>query len=294
MSHCSNLSATTDWNKLAYPRLCGLIAAAPSKLGQAMHNAAFAAAGLPFQYTAFATERTEIALEAMRELGIRGLSLTIPHKERAMSLVDAISPEVKSIGAINTVINSGTTLLAHNTDYIGVQNALSETSWNPTKSSVLVFGAGGAARAAIYALKDAGCTNIKICNRSPKRAEDLAQQFTLQTTDYNSLNSLSSDSFEVFINTTSLGMPGGPKDCWPFSLSLFNDKHIVFDMVTNETELTKAAKANGSRVVYGIRMLLHQAVEQNRLFAEHSPDVAAMEAALMDQYQQQLPASNQG
>lgn len=281
MSDSSCLNSDTNWDLLAYPRQCGLLAEKPSRLGQAMHNAAFRAADLPFFYTAFPTQRTEVGIEAMRVLGFRGLSLTIPHKERAMSLVDAISPEVQAIGAINTLVNTGTLVLGYNTDCYGIQKALEEAQWNPTTSRVLVFGAGGAARAAVYVLKEQGCASVHISNRNPKRAENLAAQFSAKTLPWEKLKDHPADAFDILINATAIGMPGASEEVvYPLRLEALGASHLVFDMVTAETPLLRSAEQNGARCVRGIRMLFHQAVEQNRLFTEQAPAEHVMQAAL--------------
>ena len=116
----------TFWDLLSYPRLCGLLARKPTRLGQAMHNAGFAELGLPFAYVAFDTEDTAHALDTMRRLGFRGFSLTIPHKETALPLLDECSREASVIGAVNTVVNSGKSLFGENTDWIGVRDSLLE------------------------------------------------------------------------------------------------------------------------------------------------------------------------
>lgn len=262
---------------LSYPRVCGLLGSNPSRLSQAMHNAGFKALGLPFQYAAFKTENTNAGLTAMRELGFRGLSLTIPHKEQALGLVDALSKDAIECGAINTVINDGEKLFGYNTDWYGVVEALREAGIEPKRA--LIFGAGGAARAAVVALRHMNCERILIANRTAKRATDLANVFNVEALAYEELAHYDFQSnVDLFVSAAPVGAEG-----FPFPLSVFGPGHTVFDMVTKETELLTQARAQGAKVVPGIRMLLHQALKQFELFTESISPREAMEQALAAQ-----------
>ncbi len=275
------MNLQTNWEKLSYPRLCGLLAKSPTKLSQSMHNAGFIAAGLPFAYVAFDTIETQAALTSMRELGIRGFSLTIPHKEIVLPLLDELSPEAKEIKAVNTVINTGDKLVGENTDWVGIMSALKEAKFKASGQKVFIYGAGGAARAAIVALKKMGLTDIYIANRNESRAETLANEFSISSLGNGSITEALSD-VDLIINSTPIGshLVKEKEEVFPFSLSGITKKHTVFDMVTRETELIKQAKAAGATSIKGVRMLLFQAVEQFRLFTEKEPSVSAMEKAL--------------
>ena len=278
------VSPSTDWERLSFPRLCGLLAEKPTKLSQAMHNAAFRDFGLPFTYVAFDTTDTVAALAAMRLLGIRGMSLTIPHKERALPLVDRLSDEAKTIGAINTVINTGDELYGENTDWRGIVRALSEGDRSFVGGSAVVVGAGGAAAAALFALKSLGFTSIAVSNRTHARAEELAQQHGVTTLPYSEIGSLSPDSLSLFVNATPIGSHLASGD-FGFDLSAryLPLARIVFDMVTRETPLLLHSKAVGAETVSGLRMLLHQAADQFQLFTELAAPVDTMERALYGQ-----------
>ena len=261
----------TNWDKLSFPRLCGLLAGNPSSLSQAMHNAGFKALGIDFIYSAFSTVDTEHALKSCRELGFRGLSLTIPHKEAAMHLVDKLSDEAKKIGSINTVINDGEYLHGINTDYFGIIQALKEVNFTSTQA--LVIGAGGASRGALYALQQMGVEKIKICNRSADRAIKLAKEFQVEYLELESISKwITSNSCLVVNSTPATEL---------FDLESISSKHTVFDMITSETQLIRKAKENGAQVVPGIRMLLHQALMQFELFTEQTAPKDVMEKALL-------------
>ena len=272
----------TEWQRLAFPRLCGLLGVRPSRLSQAMHNAGYGKLALRFCYVAFDTMRTEVGITAMRELGIRGYSLTIPHKENAIGLIDALSPEATAIGAINTVVNNGSQLIGYNTDWYGVTEALTEVGFAGQGKRALVFGAGGAARAAIYALQQLQLESILITNRSDKRAEDLATVFSIDHLPYQNLGDFDFTSIALFINCTPIGLEiAGSDASYPFPLEVFGAEHAVFDMVTCETELLQKTRDQGGTAIAGIRMLLYQAVQQFELFTEQHAPVEVMEQALL-------------
>lgn len=266
-------------DNLSFPRLCGLLASKPTRLSQAMHNAAFRHCNIPFTYVAFDTENTAGALEAMRLLGIRGLSLTIPHKENALSLVDMTSQTAKEVGAINTVINDGMRLSGENTDVFGIVQAFQEAKAEIHGSNFLVLGAGGAARAAIVALRQCGAQSISLYNRSLARARRLAEEFNIVSLENPPMTLASWDGI---INTTPLGsslLPATSAD-YPFPLELLEGVSIVFDAVTNDTPLTHQALQCQKLVITGDRMLLHQAAKQFELFTECQAPIQVMEEAL--------------
>ncbi len=272
----------TDWDRLSFPRLCGLLAERPTKLSQAMHNAAFRDFGLPFSYVAFDTVDTAAAIGAMRVLGIRGYSLTIPHKERAAPLVDSVSREAREIGAINTIVNTGSELIGENTDWRGIVRALSEKGRSYIGGSAVIVGAGGAAAAAIYALKALGLATISVSNRTEARAKELAATHGVGMIQYSALEKLSADSLTLFVNATPVGSHLSRETDFGFELTK-PLAEVVFDMVTKETPLLQKSKEAGAQIVGGLRMLLHQAADQFQLFSELTAPLDTMERALYGQ-----------
>ncbi len=248
-----------------------------------MHNAGFQALKLPFSYVAFDTGRTEFALRTMRELGFRGLSLTIPHKVDAINFVDELSADASEIRAVNTVINDGQKLWGFNTDWQGIVDAVNETKLNFKGREVLVLGAGGAARAAIYAMRSLGVGSISLTNRSVERARELAEQFQAKVVSPDELAVTDLSKFALLINSTPLGGVGLPdisEHDYPIPLANIPSSVAVFDMVTNDTPLVQAAKRVGARLIPGLRMLLFQAMGQFKLFTDEEPPRAVMERAL--------------
>lgn len=274
----------TAWDLLAFPRLCGLIARKPTRLSQEMHNAGFKALGLPFCYVAFDIEDTAAALQAMRKMGFRGLSLTIPHKENALPLLDSIDPTAKTIGAVNTVINDGRALTGYNTDWIGIRDALGEAKIEVKGKKVLIYGAGGAARAAVLALQKLEAAEIFLCNRSAPRAEALAKEFKTKSVLETALPELAAaGEIDLIVNSTPIGskLESGPSPLSVFFTEVFaKSRPALFEMVTRETPLEKAARAAAVKVVSGSRMLLFQALEQFRLFTTHEAPSEILDAAL--------------
>ena len=266
--------------EFSFPRLCGRLGANASTLGQAMHNAAFRALDLPFIYVAFTTTDTAAGIQAMRSLGFRGYSLTIPHKEAALPFIDKLSEEAKAIGAINTVINEDGLLRGENTDWFGVIESLREVQFEGTGKKALLFGASGASRAAVYALKLLGCAKVYITNRSDERAKALARSFNVEFLSYASLRSFDFSSIDLFINGSSIGLGLTENEQFPFSSGAFTRRHFVFDMVTEATELLRVAGSNGATLIPGTRMLLHQAYRQFYCFTGQEAPTAVMEAAL--------------
>ncbi|SLN40623.1 Shikimate dehydrogenase [Roseovarius albus] len=204
------------------------------------------------------------ALRTMPKLGYVGANVTIPHKEQALEIADVVSDHAAKIGAANTLVFGGDGKIhADNTDGYGfVQNLRqSAPKWNPSAGPALVLGAGGAARAIIVALLDAGVPEILLSNRTAERAETLCQEFgpRLKSVAWDTADTTVSDA-ATLVNTTALGMTGKA----PLTLSLkgLQTSTLVTDIVYAplKTELLAKAEEAGCITVDGLGMLLHQAV----------------------------------
>ncbi|HLY47101.1 MAG TPA: shikimate dehydrogenase [Stellaceae bacterium] len=205
------------------------------------------------------------ALRALPVLGFRGCNLTIPHKQAALSLVDRADPLARRIGAVNTVIVAADdSLEGSNTDVYGFRENLRECvpDWEPKAGPVVVLGAGGAARAVVAALIEAGIGEIRLLNRTLARAGQLADELALPSCRL-SVHPWAArgDALEdagLLVNTTSLGMSGEP--ALEIDLVRLPPHAVVADIVyvPLETELLAAARRNGHRTVDGLGMLLHQ------------------------------------
>ena len=220
--------------------------------------------GLPGSY-----DKVDVAPEAlpgfiagMAEAGFVGGNITVPHKTAAMALVDEIDEAARAVGAVNTVWREGGRLRATNTDVLGFLGNLDDEApgWDRAPGRAVVLGAGGAARAIVYALLGRGFA-VDLVNRSRDKAEELASVFGAGVRPYAStaLEARLGEA-DLLVNTTSLGMQGMP----PLTLDLaaLKASALVCDIVyvPLETDLVRAARSTGHRAVGGLGMLLHQAV----------------------------------
>lgn len=208
-------------------------------------------------------EDFEGALRTLAKLGFAGANVTIPHKQAALAAVDVLDDVARRIGAVNTVVvRRDGSLWGTNTDAYGFLENMKwrYPEWEPAAGPATVIGAGGAARAIVVALLDAGVPSVRLVNRSRDRAEALATTLDgrIEVRDWET-RALALDGAALLVNTTSLGMTGQP----PLDLDLarLTPGAAVCDIVyvPLETELLKAAKAAGHPAIDGIGMLLHQA-----------------------------------
>ncbi len=232
------------------------------------------------EYHSFAVEPKDFK-ETVRSLtagGYAGFNVTLPHKEAAFELVDETTATARQIGAVNTIVCHGNGLLkGDNTDAFGFINNIKATisSWKPDRAPALVLGAGGAARAVIAALLDENVPEIRICNRTRERAEELAAHFgNLVIVDW-AARSEACDGAGLLVNTTTLGMVGKPT--LEMSINDLNADAVVNDIVyvPLKTDLLKAAETHGYRIVDGLGMLLHQARPGFEAWFGKRPDVTA-------------------
>jgi shikimate dehydrogenase len=195
--------------------------------------------------------------------GFAGVNITAPHKEAALAMSDTVSDRARMIGAANTLVFKAGKIHADNTDGEGfICNVMQGApQWNAASGPALVLGAGGAARAIIWSLLDAGVPEIILTNRTRARAENLANIFGRQiiVADWED-SSQAASAVSTLVNTTSLGMAG--KSPLELDISLLPKSSLVTDIVYNplETDLLRQARAQGNETVDGLGMLLHQAV----------------------------------
>ena len=228
-----------------------------------------------------APEDFKDTLRRLAEDGFVGCNVTVPHKEKALKCVDEAHPLAKRIGAVNTVVlRSDGSLYGFNTDGFGFLENLraGHKGFNPSVAPAVVLGAGGAARAIVSALLDAGAPEVRLLNRTLARAEDLAAELvgigtgTLTVAPWNERADALEDA-GLLVNTTTLGMQGKP----PLDLDLSDlpQGALVNDIVyvPLETDLLARARARGNPVVDGLGMLLHQARPGFEAWFGQLPDV---------------------
>lgn len=222
--------------------------------------------GLAGAYEKEAVRPEEIGgfLRALGKRGYTGANVTLPYKEAALGVADSADQAAKTIGSANTLwLDTAGTLHASNTDAYGFMTHLSQEApdWNKGRRAVVVLGAGGAARAILYALIEGGVSKVLLVNRTGERARALAKSFggCVVVVPWEDKNR-ALGGCELLVNATSLGMAGEP----PLNIDLaaLPTDAIVADIVYSplETPLLDAAKARGNQIVDGLGMLLHQAV----------------------------------
>lgn len=263
----------------ANTKICCLIGdPVEHSLSPLIHNAGYQTLGINYVYVPFRVKDIKQAIEGIRGLGIRGASITLPHKTSAIKYIDQIDPLAKEIGAVNTIVNDDNVLTGFNTDCGAALKALAEVVPLGGKKAVLI-GSGGAASAIAVGLKKNG-VELVVLNRTEDKASELAKLVNAE--DFGSLERLPVvSSADILINATSVGM-------WPKANESIIPKHLlhnrltVFDTVYNpkETRLLAEARERGCVIVYGYKMLLYQAAMQFELFTGHQAPLPAMESAL--------------
>ncbi len=262
-------------------RLAGIIGwPVEHSLSPAMHNAAFAELGLNWAYLAFPVHPDRVA-EAVRGLaaaGCAGLNVTIPHKQDVLGCCSAVSEAAAAIGAANTLVPDGAGgFRADNTDAAGFLRALDEQApLDLFERDALVIGAGGAARAVVFALRSRGA-RVRVANRTPAKAAELGDPVPFVS---QALETVAAQSALV-VNTTSLGLHG---DLAPSELPLagLGRDQVVADIVYRPggTPWLGAVAARGARTVDGLGMLLHQGAAAFEQWTGRPAPLEAMRTAL--------------
>lgn len=224
-----------------------------------MHNAAYAALALDAAYLAFDVEpdALQAALAGARALGVRQLSVSIPHKVAVMGHIDEVEETARRIGAVNTVVAIDGRLVGSNTDWLGAVRAL-ERETKLDGAQAVVLGAGGTARAVTYGLLSRGA-RVRVLNRTPEKARRLADELGAEAGG--ALGDLAGLPCEVLVNTTSVGLGS---DESPVESGWIAADAVVMDAVyePERTRLLRDAQDRGARAVSGRWMLVHQAVAQ--------------------------------
>jgi len=243
---------------------------------------------LPFDVVA---DNLENALKGVVALGISGLNVTIPHKEKIIKYLDDLSEEAAMIGAVNTIVNEHGKLKGYNTDINGILESLMEFKDLITGSKVSVIGAGGGARAVIYTLiRHFKPEQITIINRTIQRADTLHNYFSekmrfdnLKTADLFPPELVETfHSSKLIVNSTSVGMFPDVDECPTNLKESFHKDQLVFDMIYNptETKLLRLAKQQGAVTLGGLKMLVHQAAKSFELWTGEEPPVEKLSRSL--------------
>ena len=221
----------------------------------------------------------EAVIKTLPKLGFRGANVTVPHKVAAFNAADELSPAAQAIGAVNTLVcRENGSIFGDNTDGYGFIANLKAgaPNWAPSSGPALVLGAGGAARAVVWSLLDAGVPNVRLTNRTQEKADIIANDMSGHVTviPWDQRESVLKD-VGLIVNTTSLGMSGKPA----LELNITNAaaSTVVTDIVyvPLQTPLLRDAATVGCQVVDGLGMLLHQAVPGFAAWFGVRPDVTS-------------------
>lgn len=266
-------------------------------ISPAFQQAALDHLGIAAEYRAYAvpSDRVGAFVRGLRVSGVIGINVTVPHKEAVMPHLDEIDDWATEAGAVNTIVNRDGRLLGYNTDGYGFLRALRASgNFEPAGKRVLVLGAGGSARGVVQALLRANIGHLSIANRTPARADTLAQLSTQRATpavamgldpagpDAANLSAAVADA-DLIVNCTALGMRHGPDEtASPLAGQRIPPHSLVYDLVYNplRTPLLRQAANAGAATLGGIAMLVYQgAASFERWFGRPAPVDIMMDAA---------------
>jgi shikimate dehydrogenase len=246
-------------------------------LSPAMQNAALESVGLAgwrYQRLPIPPELFDETVTTLAGAGFRGINVTIPHKRAALALATDPTPRARAIGAANTLIFEAVgTIRADNTDAPGLVAAL---PFSPAGRTALVLGAGGSARAAVWALVDAGAREVRVWNRTPERARELCAALGAVQVER-------ADPADLLVNCTSVGLDPARDGFKPLPLDAddVTSYECVVDLVysATETPLVQAARACRVRVVDGRELLVRQGALSFEMFTGHAAPIEVMRRA---------------
>ena len=278
-------------------RVCAIIGdPVEHSLSPVMFNAAFKELGLNLVYVAFTVTAKELktAISGAKSIGVKGLNVTMPHKNAVMNYLDEVDATAKNIGAVNTILSNNGRLIGYNTDGNGAMIALQENGVCPEEKKLVLLGAGGAAKAIAYqAAQDV--KELVILNRTPDKAKKLAEMIPKSfgakvKGDMLSLDVLKQEleTVDILINSTSVGMhPNVDSSSVP--ADFLRSDLCVMDIIYNplETKLLKDAKSVGAKVVSGLEMLIYQGAVAFEIWTNCPAPVEVMRKAALNQLQKQ-------
>lgn len=256
-------------------------------LSPQMHNAAYQALGIDDKFVFLGAnvkvENVKEVIKAMRVMGIRGITCTIPHKVEVIKYLDEIDPVAQKIGAVNTVVNEDGIIKGYNTDWLGVITPLEKVT-SLKEKKIAIVGSGGAARAMVYATTKKGAY-VTIFNRTIEKAKSLAEEFGGKGKSLDEIAEIK--NADIILNATSLGMYPQEQST-PISKEYLQKNHIVFDAIyaPYETTLLKDAKSKGATVIHGLEMLLYQGLPQFELYTNRKPPETVMRNILLNKFKE--------
>ncbi len=257
-------------------------------LSPRMHNAAYAELGLDYVYVPLHTTESHLrrAVRAIHVLDLAGANVTIPFKRRVMRYLQRVTKTAAAIGAVNTVYCDGKGLVGDNTDAPGIVAALSANGFHPRRKRILIIGAGGSARAAVYALAEAGAADIVIANRTLAKARRLARAFEAHKDKLAvaPLDALEDPDFldtrQLVINCTPVGMKGKTYLDYDVASSASDCLHFDLAYADGPTPFLAAAAAEKRPTLDGRHLLVHQGALSFKIFTGRRAPVEVMAKAI--------------
>ena len=259
-------------------------------LSPIIHNYLFELLDLNYAYLAFDVQPDLLAdaVHGLIALGARGFNVTVPHKEKIMTLVDHVEKNAQIIGAINTILVENNKTIGYNTDVTGFKKSIEEAGFCTQDKIVTVLGAGGAARAAIIGLIELGAKEVNIINRNEEKTQVIIDSYKVN--GINNIKNVSlKDSYEaineskLIVNATSVGMKGYLPNETPIPSEYFTTGMWVCDLVYNplETIFLSEARKRGCHIINGLHMLVHQGADAFKIWTDVDPPRAKVNELLL-------------
>jgi len=238
-----------------------------------MQNAWFKEEDIDALYIPFEVHHSNLkkTAEAFKTLGFCGINATIPHKTAIMKYIDSCDKAAKTIGSVNTISLKNGKMYGFNTDYSGFSDDLAAKKIKVRGGKVLVFGAGGAARGVLYALKQAKAGKIWLSNRTIETAEKLAKEFAVKAVGTDRIPALLPD-VDLIINASACGMK--KDDVLPFEQAPLKKSAAVYDLIYNKkTPFAALARKSGAKYFSGEGMLINQGARAFEIWTGKYPDI---------------------
>ena len=255
-------------------------------LSPTIHNAAYRQLGLECTYIAYRIPKgqLDVEIDSLKKIKISGFNVTIPHKINVMEYLDELDENCKTIGACNTVINDDGNLKGYNTDMDGFLEPIKNRNISIQDSNILLFGAGGAARAIIAGLAKEKARHVTIVNRTTEHGLQLKEfsgsiGLNSEVKTIEEMNEFHAD-YDLIINSSSLGLKNESN---PIPIKIINQETVVYDIVYKpvNTELIKESKKKNAEIIYGYEMLLGQAIRSFEIWLEQKAPYDEMKKALL-------------
>ena len=252
-------------------------------LSPSMHNFIYQKLGIDVEYKKWEISPNNLKshIEKINNENFIGANITVPYKEKIVSLLDEIRNEAKFTGAVNTIVKNNNKLIGYNTDVYGIEQTLDIKLKNDVINNAVIFGAGGAAKAAFFVLLQRGLNNLTIVNRTKSNALKMISKFNNVNCDQTIINLNEKSqiksaclSADLIINTTILGMKNsGYEDISPIDSTFIDSNSVIFDMVYNPTKtpLIKIALERNANIIEGLNMLVYQALKSIELWTGIRP-----------------------